>query len=411
MAFYEHGFEIHRDVVKAGFKPVEEEISLEKLAYSIVNRGYEISSHTLDLIRALIGGLTLTDTDLFQYLVGILIGEHVANSVYVKESYDIIKSYFTEPSSNIKESLPSGNIINIRASRGDSDGGINGNIKDFLIDLLVSSLSREKGTISLINCRFIKGLHYEYTKNTSCMYRERYEDFGHAMEKWHTYFDQAKVTHTLNEGTIFRELKLGESRRDLIPKVLVNKGCRFEEGKGYCGDLKEYYALDTFHIQARQLTHDLKGRLPDNDHYKVLVKGPSGSCKSQWARSFAKYVLSPMGYLILIMDSASVKRNPIPISIPRVVVIVDEFSAENRTISSDIKEDTERLLRIFDDTTNNDIVPHDQPQKTNQSVIWLLTSNYEGSYDPAMERRLDIIRTFNLDSTGEKIGKEKSIGK
>lgn len=195
-------------------------------------------------------------------------------------------------------------------------------------------------------------------------------------------------------------------KKEEAPEVILgatkNACCRVDGDRYVTGSFGKTFPLNSFHTEAQQLTKDaieLLGRNPQNN-CKILVKGGSGTCKSQWARSFASEMLSPYGYFTLMIPPTAIGTSIIPYFLPRVCVIVDEFSAQPRNNGSDyIKLVTENFLRIFDDSAFEDVIPEEQDETFKQRIVWIFTSNFErdDNYDPALLRRMNIVRDFTTD--------------
>lgn len=196
---------------------------------------------------------------------------------------------------------------------------------------------------------------------------------------------------------------------ELVSQAVKGGRARVNEEKTVVGYAGEVYPLASFrdHQEIPEFTKRLESEVKnDKNNLKVLIKGGSGTCKSQWARSFAKEVLDPLGYFTFFFSPESINVSCIPNYLPKVCCVVDEFVAENRYQGNDyVKKMTNKFLRLFDDTAFYDVVPHKQ-EKVSQRIIWIFTSNYESlsDYDPAMVRRLDIIQDFTTDVNGEKTG-------
>jgi hypothetical protein len=398
---------IHQKLLSNGFRPVSVDFSLDKLLYSMTFRGEEIKR----LIGRILGSLMekyLESTTRDPLQITLL----ALNSPETKTTIEGLSSMATEvrlpkdinPPNYGESLILSTGISNNEEKLPFSGDPVSSKINYYIVTSILDYLRQEeKGTTILRNWDYPTAEHLYIGECRRIDDGDSYIIDSFTKE---FYLDgivfKKSINTTATLGEFFVTLYI--QREGLLDRVFSGKGCRISQGSVTFGDLKEFYPLDSFHHQAQSLYKDAKSLVEKEDkgHKKILIKGPSGTCKSQWARSFAKYYLSPRGYFTMIMSPDCIDEELIPSYMPKVCIIVDEFSAENRTACSYTKEMTENLLRIFDDTCFEDINPRYQPDKK-QSIVWVLTSNYEKeqSYDPAFLRRIDIIRDFTIDAEGK----------
>lgn len=180
---------------------------------------------------------------------------------------------------------------------------------------------------------------------------------------------------------------------DLLQNAVSNFVLRMDGKRIRSGKMSQTFPLESFHKEARELTDKIKHR----KSAKILVRGATGTCKSQWSRSFAQQILPD--YMVILMSPEELDLDNIPDYVKKVCVIVDEFQAGNRR-DTNYSKNTNKYLRIFDDTAFEDY-----EKEIETDIFWIFTSNFENDedYDPAMLRRLDYDFTFTLNSNNEKV--------
>lgn len=169
-------------------------------------------------------------------------------------------------------------------------------------------------------------------------------------------------------------------------------------GKARSGELTSTYSLSSFTPDVKDFSKELANYLQSNNRsLACLVEGEPGTGKTAWALAFAREVMVPLGYLILILDSNSVANFCPPEYLRKVCVIVNEVDnlALARGDFASASNRTENLLSLLDGTVYNSIKTPEEVYDE-QSVVFLFTCNTTERLDPAFLRkgRIDFQHSF-----------------
>lgn len=280
---------------------------------------------------------------------------------------------------------------------------ISDSIKEFITKKIIAYLGKPKFSTIELSREYNRENLIAWDKDTLCIRNHQQQQGEHLNSFW----QDCRFNCFIDSDDFHNSLIVRKDRYEAL-FLEASKGlrCRIGDGEPKLGKAGLSYPLKSFPSKPQQLTKELTNHLElGQNQTKVLVRGGPGTCKSQWARSYADRILSPLGYFTFIIPPHLLSLEYIPWFLPRVCVICDEFSAKNRESGSDyLKLMTDNFLRLFDDTATEDVI-EEKSEGLSQKIVWLFTSNYEkdSSYDPAMLRRVDIDYTFTENSNGNKI--------
>ena len=192
----------------------------------------------------------------------------------------------------------------------------------------------------------------------------------------------------------------------LAEKALTGIGMEINPKSYQVGDIESEFSIDSFPEYIKSYTSELKkdmGLSKDvllvedyPNRYNALVVGLPGVGKTRWSQSFAAEVLSPLGYLILVVDYSSIQDIVIPSFINKVCIIINDADtlALNRKFSE--RGETEQILSWLDGTRSTFIKPFNSG-KDSTSVITIMTANTIDDWDEAALRkgRIHSFKTFD----------------
>jgi hypothetical protein len=170
-------------------------------------------------------------------------------------------------------------------------------------------------------------------------------------------------------------------------------------GRSYqVGKLCPEYALDEFPAYIQEISEKLRFYLVDNgpvERYNILIQGPPGTGKTRWAQSFAARVLSPLGYLVAVLDYEALENFHLPDYIDKVCVILND--ADNLCLDRESAEPgtTEKILAWLDGSRAGYIQPLYLPRRS--SIVTILTANSTDRWDSAGLRKGRIHSTHTFD--------------
>ena len=170
-------------------------------------------------------------------------------------------------------------------------------------------------------------------------------------------------------------------------------GCAYQVGR-----LRPEYQLKQFPQYIQEISDKLRFSLVDNgpvERYNILVQGPPGTGKTRWAQSFAAEVLSPLGYLVAVLDYDSLEDFQLPDYIDKVCIILND--ADNLCLNRSYAEpgSTEKILAWLDGSRSGYIQPLYLPSRA--STITILTVNSTERWDEAGLRQGRIHAKYTFD--------------
>lgn len=158
------------------------------------------------------------------------------------------------------------------------------------------------------------------------------------------------------------------------------------------------YELSSFknNISLTNLINDKVKQLELGEVNKlnVILTGEPGVGKTSWSNSYCKEVLSKLGYIIINLDSASMRSFTPPIYLNKIALVVNDADniAPNRATHNDGA--TEKMLSWLDGNIYTAITPFEQIRKN--KIITIFTCNTTERWDIAAMRegRIDINYQF-----------------
>lgn len=186
--------------------------------------------------------------------------------------------------------------------------------------------------------------------------------------------------------------------RDIATAAMENLGIEIGDRAYQVGKLCPEFKLDQFPQYIQEISDKLRWQIFESstvERFNILVQGPPGTGKTRWAQSFAAEVLSPLGYLVAVLDYKSLEYFQLPDYVDKVCVIVND--ADNLCLdrSQSPSGTTEKILAWLDGSRAGYIQPLYLPSRT--STITILTANTTERWDSAGLRRGRIHADFTFD--------------
>jgi hypothetical protein len=186
--------------------------------------------------------------------------------------------------------------------------------------------------------------------------------------------------------------------REIATAAITNIGIEISGRSYQVGKLSPEYALDEFPDYIRQISDKLRFYLVENgpvERYNILVEGPPGTGKTRWAQSFAAQVLSPLGYLVAVLDYQSLEYFQVPDYVDKVCVIINDADNLCRDRETAEPGTTEKILAWLDGSRAGYIQPLYLPKRS--SLVTILTANSTHRWDSAGLRQGRIHAAFTFD--------------
>jgi hypothetical protein len=158
------------------------------------------------------------------------------------------------------------------------------------------------------------------------------------------------------------------------------------------------YELSSF-VNNAELTNVINDKvkqleLGEINKLNVILTGEPGVGKTSWSNSYCKEVLSKLGYIIINMDSASMRSFTPPAYLSKIAIVVNDADniAPSRTSNNDGA--TEKMLSWLDGNVYTAITPFKQTRLP--KIITIFTCNTTERWDIAAMRegRIDFNYPF-----------------
>lgn len=185
----------------------------------------------------------------------------------------------------------------------------------------------------------------------------------------------------------------------LVNKATYNIAVILSGYKSRVGQIHSQYPIRTFPADIQSFTDTVQQAIINQKQLAVLVNGEPGTGKTAWTQAVAKEILTPLGYVIFILDHDAVENFVPPSYIERICIIINEADNLAQDRASDAAQrsnKTEHILSLLDGTLYQSVIEESSIQEQQRLVV-LLTCNTTERLDPAVLRkgRVDLIYEFS----------------
>lgn len=185
----------------------------------------------------------------------------------------------------------------------------------------------------------------------------------------------------------------------LVNKATYNMAVMLSGYQSRVGQIHSQFSIRSFPADIQSFTDTVQQAVLNQNQLAVLVHGDPGTGKTAWTQAVAKEVLTPLGYVIFILDHDAVENFVPPTYLERICLIINEADnlAQNR--ASEVAQrsnKTEHILSLLDGTLYQSVIDENGIQ-AQQKLVVLMTCNTTERLDPAILRkgRVDLIYEFN----------------
>lgn len=226
---------------------------------------------------------------------------------------------------------------------------------------------------------------------------ERLETLGTVYAHWSEAYSWLQI-ETYDRGRR-RYTLISKNMAPLINKATYNLAVMLSGYQSRVGQIQSQFPIRTFPEDIQQFSDVVQQAILDQDQLAVLVSGEPGTGKTAWTQAVAKEILTPLGYVVFILDHDAVENFVPPAYLERVCIIINEADnlAPNR--ASEVAKNnskTEHILSLLDGTLYQSVVDESNGVGNQQKLVVLMTCNTTERLDPAMLRkgRVDLLHEF-----------------
>ncbi|HBB33796.1 MAG TPA: AAA family ATPase [Cyanobacteria bacterium UBA8803] len=184
----------------------------------------------------------------------------------------------------------------------------------------------------------------------------------------------------------------------LVNKATYNVAVMLSGYQSRVGQVHSQFPIRTFPADIQSFTDTVQQAILDQNQLAVLVHGDPGTGKTAWTQAVAKEILTPLGYVIFILDHDAVENFVPPSYLQRIALIINEADNLAQDRASEVAQrsnKTEHILSLLDGTLYQSVI-EETGIKAQQNLVVLMTCNTTERLDPAMLRKGRVDLTYEF---------------
>ena len=377
-----------RDLLGAGWKPLQREIDLGYLWQIASSDPGEFTHQAVDLVSDLADAVTRTNHTWWANILNVF-SDYTRSDI--NEFWDYITPEPPAPDYRYKDILSTITPITQEVSRDSIpiDYVLN-RLQEITVLKVLEIIGHPDSITQCFQDR------YFYYPTERFVDWESLENVGLVLAYWSKYELWLQISHaslTQRKFTLIAK-ELGQ----IVNKATYNLAVMLSGYQSRVGKVNNQFAINTFPRSIQAFTDTVQQAILEQDHLAVLVQGDPGTGKTAWTQAVAKEILMPLGYVVFILDHDAVENFVPPSYLERICLIINEADnlAQNRAnIAAQSNNKTEHILSLLDGTLYQSVVDEAGIQ-AHQKLVVLMTCNTTERLDPAMLRkgRVDLIYEF-----------------
>ena len=377
-----------RDLLGAGWKPLQREIDLGYLWQVASSDPGELTHQTIDLVSDLADAITRTNHSWWANILNVF-SDYTRSDI--NEFWDYITPEPPAPDYRYKDVLSTLTPITQEVSRDSIpiDYVLN-RLQEITVLKTLEILGRPD---SITQCFQDRYFYYPVERFVDW---KSLENVGTVLVYWSKYELWLQISHA---GLTQRQFTLiAKELGQIVNKATYNLAVVLSGYQSRVGKVNSQFPINTFPSDIQSFTDTVQQATLQQDHLAVLIQGDPGTGKTAWTQAVAKEILMPLGYVIFILDHDAVENFVPPSYLERICLIINEADnlAQNRAnIAAQSNNKTEHILSLLDGTLYQSVIDEAGIQ-AQQKLVVLMTCNTTERLDPAMLRkgRVDLIYEF-----------------
>lgn len=377
-----------RDLLGAGWKPLQREIDLGYLWQVASSDPGELTHQTIDLVSDLADAITRTNHSWWANILNVF-SDYTRSDI--NEFWDYITPEPPAPDYRYKDVLSTLTPITQEVSRDSIpiDYVLN-RLQEITVLKVLEILGRPD---SITQCFQDRYFYYPVERFVDW---KSLENVGTVLVYWSKYELWLQISHA---GLTQRQFTLiAKELGQIVNKATYDLAVVLSGYQSRVGKVNSQFPINTFPRDIQSFTDTVQQATLQQDHLAVLIQGDPGTGKTAWTQAVAKEILMPLGYVIFILDHDAVENFVPPSYLERICLIINEADnlAQNRAnIAAQSNNKTEHILSLLDGTLYQSVIDEAGIQ-AQQKLVVLMTCNTTERLDPAMLRkgRVDLIYEF-----------------
>ncbi|MBR8831903.1 MAG: hypothetical protein N5P05_002600 [Chroococcopsis gigantea SAG 12.99] len=227
---------------------------------------------------------------------------------------------------------------------------------------------------------------------------QKLEILGTVTALWKKEGGVRLVINAAQGGKTYYNLWAKDDISRAIEKASYNLSALVSGYQTRVGKLASTYPISSFPEDIQAFSDAVQEAVFNQNRLAVLVQGVPGTGKTAWTQAIAQEILTPLGYVVFILDHEAVENFMPPNYLEKVCLIINEADNLAQDRSRDTAQNntkTEHILSLLDGTLYQSVIDESNPYPTQKLVI-LMTCNTTERLDPAFLRKGRVDLTYEF---------------